>query len=125
MRNKWWLVVAVLWGINLGMGISAYAQGAPAAPGVPGWMAMIVPLIPAIWQTVGPLATAWLTGIANQYKVYVPRQLQVVLVAIFGALGAGLASGLDPVTTSMTAISGGVSQFYAGADAKSLRTEPS
>lgn len=123
MRSKWMLVVVLMFGINLGIAISAYAQGTPAASGG-GWLAMVLPMIPMIWQSVAPLATAWVTKMVNEASIHVPREFQVIIVGLLGALGAGFASSMDPVVTGATALGGAVSQFYAGASSKTLRTEP-
>ena len=62
-------------------------------------LGFILTLIDQAWQTtIGPAATVALTALINKYvKGYVPRELQIPLAGIFGALGAGFL-GADPAT---------------------------
>lgn len=78
-------------------------------------------LIPVLWASIGPMVIAFLTKSVNSLSgQYVPRPLQVILSSILGALGAGLADG--GITAAATAVAGGASQLYAGADPEALRT---
>jgi len=124
MRSKWFLAAAVLFGINLGLGINAFAQGTPIPSSTAGWITVALSIVTMIWPSISPLATAWITGAVNKYKIHVPQPFQVVAVAVLGALMSGFSSGLDPVITGVATVGGVTSQLYAGASAKTLKTEP-
>ena len=62
-------------------------------------LGFIVNIIDHLWQTtLGPAATVIITGAVNKYvKGFVPRELQIPLAGVFGALAAGFL-GADPAT---------------------------
>lgn len=57
----------------------------------------ILNIVDHLWQTtIGPAATVAVTAFVNKYvKGYIPRELQIPLAGIFGALSAGFL-GADP-----------------------------
>ena len=79
-------------------------------------------LVPLLWSQFGPLVIRMLTGVVNKVTTaYVPRELQVVLSGLLGAVLAGLSG--DPVP--VMAVAGGagiVSQLYTMADPKVMKT---
>lgn len=89
-------------------------------------------LVPLLWSQFGPLAIRFLTGLANHANRYVPREWQVVLSAVLGALASamsvdgGMVSAVSSVggatVTGLGAVAGIVSQKLAGADPKWMKT---
>ncbi len=114
--------LAMLVAIVFGLTARAYAQGATltASPAFD-YKAMLTMIVPAIWASVGPLVIAAITKGMNGLGQYVPRPLQVILSAVFGAMGGALADG--GVTAAVTAATGIASQAYAQAPPAALLTE--
>ena len=57
-------------------------------------------ILPAVWATVGPVATMAITAFVNTVVVaYVPRPVQLMLASVISAITAGLTGsveGIDP-----------------------------
>lgn len=110
---------------SMGMVLIASAQPAPVQGGtaqgnmIQTLLGMVTTmLIPALWVSFGPVATKAITLIVNSWtKAYVPRQVQVPLSGILGAIMAGLtgdAAGVDPnVAASIGTAMGLGAQIFA------------
>lgn len=90
------------------------------------WKSMLLQgssvIVPLMWSQVGPLAIRTITQLVNAFsQQYVPREWQVVLSAVLGAIMAGLA-GDPPAVMGLGAVAGIVSQKLAGADPKWMKT---
>jgi len=103
----------------------AFAQEA-AVSAEPSWKPLldmaIKSLVPALWMAVGPVAVAAITKQVNKYTMaYVPRELQVVLSGLIGAVGAGLTGSPEMAVTGM--VGGASAQVYAATPPAKLLTE--
>lgn len=78
-------------------------------------------IVPLIWAQVGPLAIRYLTGLVNDSKKYLPREWQIVISAVLGAVLTGLSGDSIPAM-GFGAVAGIVSQKLAGANPKWMRT---
>lgn len=94
------------------------------------WKATLLPtlvqgssvLVPLLWAQLGPIAVRAITSIVNKVSTqYVPREWQVILSAVLGAVISGL-SGDDVPVMAVAAGSGVVSQLYTMANPKTWRT---
>lgn len=115
------LVVAVIVGALVSFAVQAAEE---AAPGTSGGLdlngSLMNVLIPVLWASIGPLVISWITKAVNAVSGrFIPRQVQVVLSSVLGAIGAGLADG--GATIAATAATGAASQVYAGVQPETLR----
>lgn len=79
-------------------------------------------LLPALWIPIAPVVTAFLTATINATAgKYVPRSMQVILIAIVGAAAAGLSGLGDPASMAST---GAASQVVAQIPPATLLTDP-
>lgn len=79
-------------------------------------------LVPLLWAQLGPIAIRAITSIVNGISTqYVPREWQVVLSAVLGAVVAGL-SGESASVMALAGSGGAVAQLYTMANPKTWRT---
>lgn len=78
-------------------------------------------MIPLLWSQFGPLVIRTITGVVNKISnQYVPREMQVMLSAILGAVIAGL-SGDSTAVMALASGAGIGSQLYTMADPKAMK----
>ena len=117
-------ILLVLLAVNfLSVGLG-YAQD-QTAPEQPKWLqfatAAVNALMPSLWTLGGPAVMLGITTLLNRYKVFVPREFQVVLGAAFTGLGAFFGGGMDLTHTVGAAVNSGVATTVAATEPEKLK----